>query len=771
MLDTKLKNNKRFSFIIAGILVALAVLIYMASYPVLKKQMAQYYTDSVRSNELLYQIYQSNLVLYKDIFDKVNKENHRFADLYMDIEEVDLSKEAQTDNIYFEEGFHSKELKDYVSDNLNGLLDEWKSEMLDGLAKGMDYLVIEETTGEILKNTGRDIEKLYDGSMSEEENPYVYFVKLTYDNVGNLSHVSVRDQNPDELLKNVQSIMASEWLRKRLNERISYFSFYWSEFYVYDNMGNPKKLTIRLQETPKNVTFIYALTKEQMEKIDSADEESNFLTGHMWNEEMAYYEAGAGQLYAYILLALGVLALLLTKCKSYCLHLLDGFKMHLEISVTGIICLLCFTPIATNLMIVTNNGYFSEFYGKYLEFLPTQLYPVTTGLLNVFVLALLFGGFYYFMTTFGEVFPLGIKDFMKERSLIVQFILWFFHSCRNKKEKLKEELLHVDLNKKTDAALRKIILINYVVLAVISFLWAFGWVVLLGYSAVLYFGIKKYIGRIQEQYGKLLTATESIAEGNLNTLLNEDWGIFESYKEELNKIQNGFRKAVNEEVKSQRMKTELITNVSHDLKTPLTAITTYIELLEDENITNEQRREYLEVLKKKSARLKFLIEDLFEVSKANSGNVVLNPVDVDICNLMRQVYLEYEDKVEEADLIFRFSLPEEKVLLKLDSQKTYRVFENLYINIIKYAMPHTRVYVNGEKTEKGIRIELKNMSASELNIPPEDLTERFVRGDSSRNTEGSGLGLAIARSFVELQGGRLKVEIDGDLFKVVIEWQ
>ena len=290
------------------------------------------------------------------------------------------------------------------------------------------------------------------------------------------------------------------------------------------------------------------------------------------------------------------------------------------------------------------------------------------------------------------------------------------------------------------------------------------------YSIVLYFALKRYVQKIQEQYRKLLDATSSIAGGNLKTEFPEDWGIFESYKQELSKIQDGFKNAVEEEVKSQRMKTELITNVSHDLKTPLTAITTYIELLEDESISQEQRREYLAVLKKKSARLKFLIEDLFEVSKATTGNVTLNLVDVDICHLMRQVYLEYEDRVEDAGLIFRFRLPEEKVILKLDSQKTYRVFENLYVNIIKYAMRDTRVYVSADKTEKGIAIELKNMSASELNIAPEDLTERFVRGDRSRNTEGSGLGLAIAKSFVELQGGTMQVEIDGDLFKVMLIW-
>lgn len=177
------------------------------------------------------------------------------------------------------------------------------------------------------------------------------------------------------------------------------------------------------------------------------------------------------------------------------------------------------------------------------------------------------------------------------------------------------------------------------------------------------------------------------------------------------------------------------------------------------------------MLARKSNRLKILIEDLFEVSKATSGNISLQLDRVDIGNLMRQAYLEYEDRVEQADLLFRFQMPEEKQFLMLDSQKTYRIFENLYTNIIKYAMPHTRVYVHMERRGDDVVIALKNTSKAELNIAPESLTERFVRGDSSRNTEGSGLGLAIARSFVELQGGRMQLEIDGDLFKVTIVWK
>ena len=329
----------------------------------------------------------------------------------------------------------------------------------------------------------------------------------------------------------------------------------------------------------------------------------------------------------------------------------------------------------------------------------------------------------------------------------------------------------MDLGQNTNKTLLKIVVVNFLLLALLSTLWFAGLPLLLLYSAVLYLALKKYIKRIQVQYKHLLVAAQSMADGNLQTEFTGDWGVFESYKSNLAEIQQGFSKAVEEEVKSQRMRTELITNVSHDLKTPLTAITTYIELLQEEGVTKEQQKEYLDVLERKARRLKILIEDLFEVSKANSGNISLQFDKVDIGNLMRQVYLEYEDKVEEADLIFRFQMPEEKQFLMLDSEKTYRIFENLYTNIIKYAMPATRVYVRMEREDDQVMIELKNMSRAELNIAPESLTERFVRGDSSRNTEGSGLGLAIARSFVELQKGQMKVEIDGDLFKVTIVWK
>ena len=184
----------------------------------------------------------------------------------------------------------------------------------------------------------------------------------------------------------------------------------------------------------------------------------------------------------------------------------------------------------------------------------------------------------------------------------------------------------------------------------------------------------------------------------------------------------------------------------------------------------EKRKEYLEVLERKSLRLKVLIEDLFEISKATSKNVTMNFMKVDIVGLLKQVGLECDRKIKEADLDFRWNLPEEKVVLLLDSQKTYRVFENLIVNITKYGMPHTRVYIDFIEQENGVTVTMKNVSAAELNFNPDEITARFVRGDSSRNTEGSGLGLAIAQSFTELQYGTLKVSTDADLFKVEIDF-
>ncbi|MBO5523455.1 MAG: sensor histidine kinase, partial [Roseburia sp.] len=364
------------------------------------------------------------------------------------------------------------------------------------------------------------------------------------------------------------------------------------------------------------------------------------------------------------------------------------------------------------------------------------------------------------------VFSLGVKEYIRQYSFIYQIFPWL----KKQWERFSAEVQHIDFSEKTTKTILKIVLLNLAVLSVLSCFWVFGIFLLIIYSAALFYLMKRYCDKIGKNYQTLLWGVNRIAEGDLNTVITEDLGVFEPFRGELVKIRNGFKKAVEEEVKSQRMKTELITNVSHDLKTPLTAITTYIELLKKEDITEEERRSYIETLEKKSLRLKVLIEDLFEVSKASSNNIVLNRMDLDVVNLMKQVSIEHVEKMQEKGMELRWRVPEEKVILKLDNQKTYRIFENLFVNVQKYAMPNSRVYVEVETTQNQVKIVLKNMSAEELNFNAEEITERFVRGDSSRNTEGSGLGLAIAKSFTEAQGGKFRVEVDGDLFKAILEF-
>ena len=275
-----------------------------------------------------------------------------------------------------------------------------------------------------------------------------------------------------------------------------------------------------------------------------------------------------------------------------------------------------------------------------------------------------------------------------------------------------------------------------------------------------------------KQLKKIRDMINHIYDGKTDFLLNEEEfkGNLRNVAKYLNDIAGGFSNAIEENLKSERMKTELITNVSHDLKTPLTSIINYVDLLKAENIENEKAKEYIEVLDNKSQRLKKLTEDLVEASKASSGNIKLTMEKLKVKELIHQVTGEFEDKFEARKLETILSYPEENVFILADSRYLYRVLENIYSNIAKYAKEDTRVYVDIVKNNKKVLIAIKNISKEQLNISADELMQRFVRGDSSRNTEGSGLGLSIAKSLTELQGGSFDIYLDGDLFKVVIEF-
>lgn len=273
------------------------------------------------------------------------------------------------------------------------------------------------------------------------------------------------------------------------------------------------------------------------------------------------------------------------------------------------------------------------------------------------------------------------------------------------------------------------------------------------------------------QLRKLQKEGEALAAGDMSAQVDTKWMYWDvkRHAENLNSIGDGMAMAVDKQLKSERLKTELITNVSHDIKTPLTSIINYVDLLQHEH-TSEQEEEYLAVLKRQAFKLKKLTEDLVEASKATTGNLPVNAVRCSMNELLAQVEGEYGDKLSAADLTLVSVMPEKELFCCVDGALMWRVIDNLLSNICKYAQNGTRVYLTLEKTGGEAVVTFKNTSRAALNIPAEELMERFVRGDSSRSTEGNGLGLSIAQSLTELQGGKMALAIDGDLFKAILRF-
>lgn len=289
--------------------------------------------------------------------------------------------------------------------------------------------------------------------------------------------------------------------------------------------------------------------------------------------------------------------------------------------------------------------------------------------------------------------------------------------------------------------------------------------------AVTLYKIIKFIKNCSQIERKL---KEMYEEDNSNKLYEEDFGNeFKNSVRYLNNISNGFENAIQDRMKSERMKIELITNVSHDIKTPLTSIINYVDLLKKENINNEQAKEYIEILDSKSQRLKKLTEDLVEASKVSTGNISLNLEKINVVELVKQATGEFEDKFKKRGIETIINVDKNEVNIMADSRYMYRIIENLFSNVSKYALENSRVYIDIKQSKEdnssdNVIIEVKNISKDKLNISAEELMQRFVRGDKSRTTEGSGLGISIAQNLTELQKGKFELKLDGDLFKVKI---
>lgn len=365
-----------------------------------------------------------------------------------------------------------------------------------------------------------------------------------------------------------------------------------------------------------------------------------------------------------------------------------------------------------------------------------------------------------------QLFAKGIARFFKENTLIGRILCLLFGWGK----KTVEFCGTIDFSNKGNRNFFLAVVLNYIIIALLCCTWFVGILLALPYSLFMFWLLQKWWNKIRTDYTVLLSTTEEMARGITDVEYMADAGIFHELNSALTGVQEGFHTAVQEEVKSQRMKTELITNISHDLKTPLTAIITYVNLLKNEELPEEERRNYIDVLDRKSARLKTLIEDLFEISKATSGELKLDRVTLDLVQLIQEVQMELEEEIMNSGITFKMNLPEEKAMVHLDAQKTGRIFENLTMNILKHGLTGSRAYISVELTDDTVCAVYKNVSYAEITYNADEILERFKRGDISRNTEGSGLGLAIVKSFTEAQEGKVKVELEDDLFKVTVSF-
>lgn len=732
-MDIKLKSNKEIykSKGIIAILVMIAIIVTSAlgmcsSYKIIDKSAKSKKVNYFNEYGFANLIAESSYALYYDSMKE--NENQSASDFLLDIKK-NITEEAD-------------EYSSYIQEALNNNIDQFNRETLgwnnDANLKYYYYNTINNKTNTTLNENVKFENNNIDLSEVNKDK-YQFYAVVNFDNNGNVDVSEINGGDKEVLKSNIECSLID--IR---NEYDISNSDYEEGYYNIDI------------KPIKNMTFVYAVPKT----ITSYD---NIRWG-IENADISIYESmGTGGAFIIAgIVALIALIFPIKKAKSTILfRKISKIPFEVWIIIIGL-AIAALGPLAGQLIKATLNG---DLQVIFVEIIPSLIIPEKIiWIFNFIIWLLSYSAVFFFVLVIKYVFNVGVIDYIKERTIFGMVIML----CVRIIKRTLDEITKVDLREKNNKLIIKLLAINAVILLIITSIWFFGIPVVILYSVILFFIIRKYVDKISEKYSKLREATSKIAEGNLDVKIEEDLGLFEAFKGDLEKIQCGFKKAVDEEVKSQRMKTDLISNVSHDLKTPLTAIITYADLLKDENLSDEKRKQYIETLDRKAQRLQVLIENLFEVSKATSGNITLNIENIDVVSLMKQTLFELEDKLEEASLLVRKNMPKEKVILPLDSQRTFRVFENLIINITKYAMPNTRVFIDIIENEDDVAIIMKNMAAEEITFNVDTIAERFVRGDESRNAEGSGLGLAIAKSFVELQGGTFNISVDGDLFKVKI---
>ncbi|WP_029453530.1 HAMP domain-containing sensor histidine kinase [Clostridium algidicarnis] len=748
-MATKLKSSKILRFISVVILtVSLILLAFMGIY-ILKNY------DSVKSQNF----YETNK--FKNPF---NDLNYAVVDSF----EVYKSEEEVRNPINLQEK--------YVDINLKKNLQEYEN-AIERIESSYEYKInsakVHESKDElqfILSNKEKDIEKAKKDILKTEEEIRKDMLDVRIEEYNNKLNIInrfpnikyiIEDNSGDRLNTNIEDDLNEETISNLKND---------SDFYLILNIENKKNV---LESADSN------FTKEQLKNIINNDS-FNYRNTENKNLKISYFvpksfiyedEISLGKenynklkskalvekaiLLSAVLVTLSILALIYLniqrKDKNKDKSILE--RIYSRIYIEFQLVILCIGLVS---IIITAYESLKE--------------PVYTILLGIAMI-----GTYYLMAfTYGsiiEVKELGIKELLRRKSLIYKMI-------NGLNKIVKSAVEEVFLIKSTGIKIAIFLILTFIFMVSMLSLRGsrrgssdFITLILVIYILTYIISVILYVVKSANYLNKIVVGSFKIANGDLNYVIDEGGkGILKDLSHNINNMKSGLKESIDSEVKSERMKTELITNVSHDLKTPLTSIITYVDLIKNEDLTKEERMDYIKVLERKSERLKILIEDLFEASKAASGEVELNIEKVDITSLLKQALAEFEEKIKESSLDFKINLPKEKLYIMVDGKKTWRILENQISNALKYSLENTRVYINIEDIDNKVVITIKNISAFEIDFNEDEILERFKRGDQSRNTEGSGLGLAISNNLTKLQGGDFRVSVDGDLFKVIIEF-
>ena len=622
----------------------------------------------------------------------------------------------QTENAY--ESSYSPQ-----SDSLLDVIDTFKNMLADydlqlDRQKDFDYTIYDHVTNETYYNN-IDLYHDYD---SEE---YPWYIKVVYDDKGNAKY---SDQNGNDF-------------NYILGDYMEYFS----------NIDVDDQKVSDVMDPISNKTIIYGLKKD-----NNGFGRYNYLTSLTYEKTL---------MYSIVPCALGVILMMLLvlfipyqyEKESTKLNFVANIKFGiLAFVITWIVLLFGMLGVWCLVQIpYTSIENFAKEFRMTVDNIELLrdvclFVSIVVELLMVIIVTYVFK----------VMFKKGIGTYFKENTILGYIV--------SKSSVLYHKIVTFDFS---DPVLLIVLKGSLIIMAIcistsllLGVSLAYGFIVTLIISIVNYL----FISKVKKDHDELLDITSKIADGDFDVKANDNMIYFKEVCNNVTSIKASFEKSVKEEVKSQNMKTELISNVSHDLKTPLTNIITYTDLLKNENLSKEDIKGYVESLERAGNRLKTLIDDLFEVSKANSGDIKLDIQNVDIIAIIKEAILESSELLNAKKLTIKENYSDNSIIMPLDGNKTYRIFENCLSNISKYALEYTRVYVDVTQDDKQVKIVFKNVSNQEMDFDSEHIMERFVQGDKSRNTVGSGLGLAIAKSFANIQNGDFKIETDGDLFKAII---